>query len=325
MTTNAAMEYAHIDGIEKAVSRLVQGTVMLNARKPEPGFDVLDAVFAQGCNTFDAAHVYGNGACERLLGQWIEQRNLRDDVVIIDKGAHHNADRHCVTPFDISAHLHDSLARLRTDYIDLYLLHRDEPSVDVGPIMEALNEHYEAGRIHAFGASNWSAERIQEANAYAEEKGLCPFAVSSPHFSLAKQVEEPWDNCVSITGDDQVDERAWYEESQFPVFCWSSLAGGWFTGRLQRDNADKADKELLRCYGSEENWKRLERVEALGRERDCSVAQIAVAYVLNHPMNTFALVAAYKPEEFQSSTAALDIELTPQEMAWLDLRSDSPR
>ena len=84
-------------------------------------------MFAQGCTTFDTAHGYGEGACERAFGRWLEKRGLRDQVVILGKGAHHNQDRKRVTPFDIEADLHDSLARLRVDSIDLYVLHPRRP------------------------------------------------------------------------------------------------------------------------------------------------------------------------------------------------------
>jgi len=315
------MNYGQVPGIGKPISRLVQGTVMLNTDEMEPGFRLLDGVHAAGCNTYDTAHVYGAGECERTLGQWIQARGIREQVVILAKGAHYNADRQRVTPFDISSDLHDSLARLRTDYIDLYLLHRDDLSVPVGPIVEVLNAHKEAGRIHAFGGSNWTAARIQEANAYAEAHGLTPFVVSSPHFSLAEQIEAPWDNCISITGDANAGQRAWYEESGFPLFCWSSLAGGWFSGRLTRENRARHAEELyMRCYGNEANFKRLDRARELARERHLSIAQVALAYVLNQQSNVFALIAAYTPVEFADCTGALESALTPEEMEWLDLR-----
>lgn len=318
------MQYGRIPGIEKEISRLVQGGIMLNSEDPETGFSIMDAVFALGCNTIDTAHIYGLGDCERVLGQWIESRGIREKIVILGKGAHHNADRRRVTPFDITADIFDSLARLKTDYIDLYVLHRDDPSVPVGPIVETLNEHRAAGRIHAFGGSNWSVPRIRQANEYADAHGLTPFAVSSPHFSLAEQIEPPWDECITITGAANADQRAWYASTGFPLFCWSSLAGGWFSGRLTRENHEEHQEELyMRCYGSEANWQRLERANALAKERGCSAAQIALAYVFHQGFNAFPLIAAYNAEEFAGCVAALDIALTPQECAWLDLRADT--
>ena len=109
-----------------------------------------------GGNTVDTANVYGGRSQRaRHRGLWMQARGNRDDIVIISKGCHHNADRKRVTPYDLAADIADSLARLRTDYVDIYMLHRDDPSLPVGPIVEALNEHYAAGRIRAFGGSNW--------------------------------------------------------------------------------------------------------------------------------------------------------------------------
>src|SRR5205085_9862065 len=173
---------------------------------------------------------------EMAIGKWITERNNRAKVVLLAKGAHHNSVRTRVTPFDIASDLHDSLARIGTDYFDLYLLHRDEPAVPVGPIVEALNEWKKAGKIHAFGGSNWSCGRIREANEYAEEHGLTGFSCSSPNFSLGDQIQPPWGGCVTISGPRNADVRADYQRSQVPLFCWSSLAGGFFSGRINRDN-----------------------------------------------------------------------------------------
>jgi aryl-alcohol dehydrogenase-like predicted oxidoreductase len=241
------------------------------------------------------------------------------------KGAHFNADRNRVTPFDIAADLHDSLARLRTDYVDVYLLHRDDPAVDVGPIVEALNEHHCAGRIRAFGGSNWSHQRIAEANRYAETHGLVGFAASSPQFSLVEQVEAPWPGCVSISGPQGAEARAWYERHGMPVFCWSSLARGFLSGQFTPEQIvawpDDMEGELVRCFRCEANLARLTRAGRLAQEKGAPVAQIALAYLLRQPLTVFPLVGAVSGEEYRQNAGALEVALTPQEMDWLDLRT----
>ena len=188
------MKYGHIEGVDKSISRLVQGTMMFSTAEEEYSFDLLDTVFEAGINTFDCGHIYGGGDCERVLGRWIEDRGVRKEVVILTKGCHHNADRRRVTPFDISADLYDSLARLRTDHLALYLLHRDDPRKAVGPIVDTLNHYIQDGRIGVIGGSNWSHDRIRRANIYAEAIGLQSFGVSCPNFSLADQAEPPGPN-----------------------------------------------------------------------------------------------------------------------------------
>lgn len=317
------MRYGNLPNISKPVSRLVQGTVMVRTDSLEASFQLLDDVYDLGGNTFDTAHGYGGGDCERAFGRWVAERGLRDKVVILGKGAHHNQDRRRVTPFDITSDLFDSLARMHIDHIDLYVLHRDDPAVPVGPIVEVLNEHCAAGRIHAFGGSNWSHHRIQAANEYADVHHLIPFAVSSPNFSLAVQVKEPWENCISLTGAQNAGARAYYQANQMPLFTWSSLAGGFFSGRFRPDNLEQftayLDRLCVDSYCYPENFERLQRVQELAQERGLTTAQIALAWVLGQPLNIFALVGCANRAEFAANVAALDLALTEDELRWLDV------
>lgn len=316
------MIYGRVPGVEKPVARVVQGTIMISTSEETHSFALLDEVFALGGTTFDTAHQYGGGDSERAFGRWVRERNLRDEVVVIGKGAHHNEDRDRVTPHDITADLHDSLARFGFEHIDLYLLHRDDPSVPVGPIIETLNEHRSEGRISAFGASNWSVARIREANEYAEERGLVPFVASSPNLSLAVQSKEPWPGCVSISGTEGEAARRWYEAEVMPLFTWSSLAGGFFSGRFTRDNLGSFDGYLDRLcvatYCHEANFERLDRARVLAEDRGLSVPQVALAYVLNQPLAVFALVGCNIAEEFRANAEATEVALTPEEVAWLE-------
>ena len=320
------MEYGNITGIDKPISRLVQGTVMINSDQLDWGFALLDDVFELGCTTFDTGHIYGLGDNERSVGRWVNDRGVREKVVIIGKGAHHNEDRKRVTPFDITSDIFDTLARFKFDYIDLYLLHRDDPDVPVGPIVEVLNEHLQAGRINAFGGSNWSHQRLKAANDYAAMRNLVPFVASSPNFSLAEQFAEPWPDCVSISGPQQQVARDWYQENQMPLFTWSSLAGGFFSGRFTRNNLDTFDEYLdkvcIEAYCYEDNFKRLDRVQQLADEKGVSITQIAMAYVISQPLNIYSLVGCNNAAEFKANLEASQIELTAQEIAWLELKSD---
>ena len=318
------MQYGNIDGIDKPISRLVHGTMMLNSEEEAWSFELLDAVYERGVTAFDTGHLYGGGDCERVLGRWMKDRGVRDKMVILGKGAHHNADRRRVTPYDITADLHDSLVRFQVDHIDIYVLHRDDPSLPVGPIVDILNEHIKAGKIGIIGGSNWSHERIQEANEYAAVNGLQPFSVSSPNFSLAEQTEPPWAECITISGPENAEVRAWYQESQMPLFTWSSIANGFFSGRLTRANfeevKDQFDESSIRAYCTPANFDRLDRAEKLAADKGLSVAQVALAYVLNQPLNIYALVGARSPAECEANLQALELELITEEMDWLDLR-----
>lgn len=323
------MHYGEVAGVGKPISRIVQGTIQVNSKDEAEGFALLDAVWELGINAFDTAHVYGGGANDRFLGRWINARGIRDKAVVLAKGAHHSGDRKRVTPFDIAHDLHDTLARMKTDYIDLYVLHRDDPDHPVEPIVDTLNQYLLEGKIKAFGGSNWTTARLEAANRYAQESGQVGFACSSPNFSLADQLREPWGGCVTISGPGSEAERRWYRERDLPLFTWSSMAGGFLSGRIQRDNTDQftsgLDKLAVDCYASEENFQRLDRLRELGQVRGLTVPQMAVAYILNYPLNIFALIGAATPDEAKANVAALETELTEQELAYLDLRADGPK
>jgi aryl-alcohol dehydrogenase-like predicted oxidoreductase len=322
------MRYGKIPGVKKSVSRVIQGGTMIGSDLDEmDSFALLDQVYELGCNTIDTAHVYSNGDSERVIGRWMQERHLREKIVIITKGAAHSKDRRRLTPFDIASDLHDSLARLKTDYIDLYLPHRDDTHMPVEPIVDALNEHVRAGRIHAFGVSNWTHERIETANNYARAKRLEPFVASSPQFSLADSLAEPWPLCISISGSAGNAAREWYAKAQMPLLIWSPLASGFFSGRFRRDNLHQFgerewDEVAIRTYANEANFRRLDRASLLAHEKGLTTAQVALAYVMNHPMNLFAVVGPHSGEKFRANIEASEVQLTPQEMDWLDLRTD---
>ena len=303
-----------IAGVDKPVSRLIMG---VDNQTAMPHAAVMfDDFFERGGTCFDTAYIYGGGVCERLLGQWIVNRGVRDQVVILDKGAH----TPFCTPDDLTRQLMESLDRLQTDYVDLYVMHRDNPAIPVGDFMEILNAHQRAGRVRAFGASNWTIERIEAANAYAREHGLTAFAAVSNNFSLARMVEPPWAGCLSAS---DAASRAWLTKTQTPLLPWSSQARGFFTDRARPD--DRSDAELARCWYSDDNFRRLERVDELARRRGVLPINIALAYVLCQPFPTFPLIGPRTLSETRTSLPALDIDLTPDELRWLNLEQDAPR
>lgn len=310
------MIYDGIPDVGERISRLVLGSVVFAPERQDLVKAMLDAFIAAGGNAVDTANGYGRGASETALGTWLAQSDRRADLVIISKGAHHAPDgTHRVTPEDITQDLLESLRRLRLDTIDLYLLHRDNPALPVGPIVECLNEHAAAGRIRAFGGSNWSPQRIEEANAYAKAQGIRGFVASSPNLALAVPSEPMWPNCVSVAGDSSA--LAWYRQHQFPLLSWSSQASGFFSGRFTPD--DLSDPNVVRVYYREDNWERLRRARETAVRHNCTPTQVALAWVLHQPVKVFALVGPRTLPELQDCLGALDVRLSPEEVAWLNL------
>jgi predicted dehydrogenase/aryl-alcohol dehydrogenase-like predicted oxidoreductase len=304
-----SMRYGRVAGLEKPVSRLVMG---VDNQRTWPHLAVmLDDFFERGGNCFDTAYQYAQGRCEELLGAWVASRGIRDQVVILDKGAH---TPHC-DPESVSRQLAISLERLRTDRVDVYMLHRDNRTIPVGEFVDVLNEHVDAGRITVFGVSNWSLERVQEANAWAGAHGRRGITAISNNFSLARMVEPVWAGCVSSFDPAW---RAWLTERQMPLMPWSSQARGFFVpGRA--DPADRSDPQLVRGWYSEDNFRRLERVRRLAADRGVLPIQVALAYVLCQPFPTFPLIGPRLLSETRTSIAALAIDLSPEDLRWLNL------
>ena len=174
------MESLRLEPLELPLSRLALGTLGFSPATRDRDYAVLDAWVEAGGTVIDTAHVYEGGDAERLLGQWFRDRpGVREQVVLVTKGAHPDGDRVRVTPADIASDLSDSIERLGGP-VDLYLLHRDDPAVDVGELVDALDAHRRAGDIGAFGVSNWTLARIDEANAYAAARGVGGHQLQQP-------------------------------------------------------------------------------------------------------------------------------------------------
>jgi len=317
------MEYRVIQYVDKPISKIVFGCAnsMMMTRpkifKWKNVFDLLDAAFAAGINTFDTAENYGDS--EYILGKWIKKRKIRDKIVIITKGCHpHGMPR--VTPEALREDLEQSFRRLQTDYIDIYMLHRDCPEADIKAIVEVLNEYHKAGKIGAFGGSNWSHNRIAEVNRYTEEHDLVPFTVSSPNFGPAAQIEDPWGGgCISISGSANEDARRWYEDNGVPVFAYSCLGRGMFSGKVKTTDLESGkkmlDKFAIKGYWCPENIERLGRMEEIAKRRNCSMAQIALAYIMQQKFEAFPIATISNIDRIAENISAVNIELTEEEMA----------
>lgn len=312
--------------VQKSISPLIMGCAFPAMLAGENVNDLLDEVYACGINTFDTAENYG--LSEVSLGNWIASRHLRDQVVIISKCCHpYGSPR--VSPDCITADLEQSLHRLQTDFIDIYLLHRDDESQPVGPIVETLNRYHKEGKIGAFGGSNWTHQRIEAANAYAKEHNLVPFTVSSPNFGLANQLGPIWGpGCVTISGADNMEARAYYTQHQIPTIAYSSLGRGMLTGRVHSNDIEGAksilDEFAILGYCYEENFQRLARVEELAHKKGYTVPQIALAWLLHQNFPVAPVVAATNVKRMESNLVATTIQLTADEVRWLDLQQDMP-
>ena len=303
---NPPMTFRELPGLDRPVSRMVMGCD--NKDRFADAAVIWDAWLECGGNTFDTAHVYGRPK-QRLMGDYLKSRGVRDRVNLICKGAH---TPNC-NPDGLTRELNESLDDFGVEKVDIYIMHRDNPDVPVGEFVDVLHDHAEAGRIGVFGGSNWSIERFQEANRYAEQNGKRKMTVLSNNFSLARMVHPVWAGCIAASDPDS---RAFLEQTQTANFAWSSQARGYFVSR---------DATGMIVYGtnnwdSEDNRRRRERAFELAEKHGVTAINIAAAYVLCQDFPSFALIGPRTLKELHTSLPALNVKLSAEELAYLDLR-----
>ena len=307
---------------ELVVSSFCLGAMPFGARISGADVDgLVDSFREAGGNFFDTAHCYcfwtpgGAGCSERELGRYVRSRACRDEVVIATKGAHppvdgYRDDKDYMTAARIAADIDESLERLQMDTIDLFWLHRDDPRIDVGTIVDILNAEVARGSIRAFGGSNWTSQRFAEAARYAREHGVQGFAANQPRWnllSLSAQTEEarlePGAMVNLHAGD-----RQWHTQSQMPVIPYNPTAGGFFATRGE-------GKEGRR---TPQNLQMLERAETLARELNVTPNQVALAWLLSQPFPVIPILGTTKPDHLADGLGAEAVPLSLDQCRWLE-------
>jgi len=282
---------------------------------------LIDVYRNAGGNFFDTAHCYcswlpaGAGCSELALGNYVKVNKCRNRVVIATKGGHPTMPQYrTVTDYlskgRIEADIDDSLGRLQTDVIDLYWLHRDDPRLEAGSIIEILNAEVRRGRIRFLGASNWTSQRIAEANAYAAARGLLGFAASQPRWSLLQyksmtQAERLVPG-VLLHLDDS--DRRWHAQSGLPVICYGSAGKGFFAsgGRTPADSV------------SPENTARFERAAGLAVKLGATPGQVALAWLRAQPFPVIPILGTRSPEHLRDALGTARLSLSPADVAVLE-------
>ena len=323
------MEYINIKGLDKPISKLIMGTAWFNPAFEEEIFTMLDQYVAAGETVIDTGRFYGANkdgehACEseRVLKKWFDSRNNRDQLVIMDKACHpiitpegcHHPVYWRVKPDIITDDLHYSLLHTGCDHFDIYLLHRDDPSVPVNEIMDRLEQHRQEGLITTYGVSNWKLDRVQAAVEYCQQMGYQGLSVNNPSYSLAHVAKTRWPGCVYA--DD--DFAKWHQNKDVTLFSWAAQGHGFFADIYD----DNAPQDIKDAFFTPENFERLKRAKELGKLKVVPSINIALAYVLDQPFDVAAIVGSRNKSEFDSCAEALKIRLTPAEINYLCLKTD---
>ena len=319
------MKYAEFPNIDKELSVICLGTANYGSGiSLSDSFRLLDR-FVQLRGTFiDTAHVYGAwdtsgynggyGNSEKVIGEWLEKTGMQKQIAVGTKGAHPDLDTGVsrMNPRDIHAHVSESLERLKTDCIDMYWVHTDEPSIPAGEILGMLSEHIAAGRIKAIGCSNWSIRRQQEASQAAVARGLPGFVASQVGWSLARATD-------SVCRPEHVDMRymdpdmlQYHVETGIPVAGYSSQACGFFAEKydgLDFEAPDFPNPRLSVRYGNDLSYSRRKAAVELAGEMGCTANQVALAWMIHHTFPAFPIAAPNSLEQMDDTMKAGDIEL----------------
>jgi aryl-alcohol dehydrogenase-like predicted oxidoreductase len=317
------MQYWTIPGIDKPASVIALGTGSYGAsRTAAQAFRLLDRFVECGGTLLDTAQIYppsDPGGSERIVGQWLAARGLQGSIVVGTKGGHPLLDamhQSRLGPEDLAHDLAGSLARLDLSRIDLYWLHRDDPAIPVGEILDVLNGFADRGLVGAIGASNWSAERLTEAGTWAKTAGKRMFVASQLGWSLAK----PGD-AGGYYGMLAVDSEleAYHRRMALPLFAYSSQANGFFgpKGEAAVAHPEGSEAAGLKSYLSAENQGRLHRALAVARRCGRSANQVALAWLLGHDWWVVPIAGCSTVEQVADSCAASELALTPQEQSYL--------
>lgn len=319
------MNKSQLPGTDLSVSQLCLGTNQFGTALDDAAADaILEQFAALGGNFVDTARSYGDwipdaprGASELALGRLLGERQ-RSDWVVATKGCEFDYRSGTFAPRVSPAILRDDLAAsleaLQTDYIDLYWLHRDDPSQPVEALVDALIAEQQAGRIRAFGCSNWSVPRIEAAQAYAASIGHGGFSACQPMWGLAEPNRET--AMMSGLGGYYEDGYQALHASGLAMIPYSGQSRGFFSKLAEGGEAALAD-DLKALYLNDANRKRLPVVQRIAAELGVSINQVALAYLLCQPHLTIPIIGASRAEQLNDTVAAAALQLTPAQLAEL--------
>lgn len=309
------MRYKDFAG--RSTSVIALGCDTFGSARPEAlSFEMMDAYVEMGGNFLDTARLYGSGLSEKTVGKWVSLRHNRDDLVIGTKGGHPPIGSMHLGRLDraeLEKDMSESLDALQMEGVDIYWLHRDDVSRPVGDILETLNLFVQRGQTKLLGASNWSAVRMAEANAYAAAHGMQGFYADQPQFSLAKQmvVEDP-----TLVQMDAA-HYAFHAETGMPCVSFSSQAKGFFS-KWAEGGEEALNDKVRRRFLFPENMEIYEKLCKLSAETGYSVGALSLAYLTSQTkFDTFPIAGASSMKQLEALREAGDAALTPEQVDWL--------
>ena len=305
------MEYRKLGDSGLEVSSVGLGSWLTYGRTvgEETAHDCLDRAYELGVNFFDTANVYAGGDAERTLGRWLDDVP-RHRVVVGTKVYFPMGDgpnERGLSRKHVMEQCHASLRRLGTDYIDLYQCHRWDESVPLNETLRALDDLVAQGKVLYTGVSEWSGDQIRTARRRQRDAGMHPIVSNQPQYSLlARRIEDDVLPACREEGVGQV--------------VWSPLAGGILTGKYRPDESPpegsrgsrEGDRRFLERALRDDVLRAVQRLdEEVAAPMRISVAQLALAWILDRAGVTSAIVGATEPRQVEENVAAAGVELDP--------------
>ena len=311
------MEYTRLGNTGLEVSRICLG--MMSFGEPDRGNQpwslpeedsrrLIEKAVAAGITFFDTANVYSAGSSEEITGRALRDFTDREDVVLATKvhgRMHEGPNGAGLSRKAILRELEASLRRLGTDYVDLYQIHRWDPDTPIEETLEALDSAVRSGKVRYLGASSMWAWQFSKALYLAGEHGWHRFVSMQNHYNLLNREEER--EMLPLCADQGVG-----------VIPWSPLA----RGRLTRDWDETTARSETDAFGkrlyTEGDRVIVDRVAEIADERDVPRAQVALAWLMSKPVVTAPIVGVTKDHHLDDAVAAVDLELTGEEIARLE-------
>ena len=313
------MEYAKLGTSGLKVSRIALGCMSFGDTSRgfnawALGDEAAEPVFRQaidlGITFWDTANAYGYGSSEEIVGRAIRTYSRREDIVLATKvffPMHEGPGGSGLSRKAIMEQIDASLTRLGTDYVDLYQIHRFDPSTPVEETMEALHDLIKAGKVRYIGASSMWAWQFAKLQYTADLHGWTRFISMQNQYSLMQREEER--EMFGLLADQGVGSIPWSPLAR------GRLARAWGERTLRYDNDPMGKRNFTE---GEENRSIVEAVQRVAASRGIPMAQVALAWVLARPTVTSPIVGPTKPHHLADAAAALDVRLTPEETAELE-------
>ncbi|TCL56195.1 aryl-alcohol dehydrogenase-like predicted oxidoreductase [Kineothrix alysoides] len=270
--------------------------------------NILSTFFQNGGVCIDTARSYCGGVSEIFIGRWLKKNAIRENVIISTKAGHpEQGNKFRLSKKEIEIDLHLSLKALKTDYIDLFWLHRDDPDIPVGVIIDYLNLFVAEGKIKFFGASNWKFDRIHEANEYARRTNQQGFLCSQIQWSVGVPIRSIYDNygmrCMDAEDYDK------YMISGLPIFAFSSQAKGYFYYmEIQKEFGYRQ-----KCFDTKENREVFRKLRYISDKYGVPLTYPILSFIRSSPLNAIPVIGCRTASDLLDSFSAINFILKSEE------------